>query len=348
MCPNTKPNDLPLTHDVMTYLHNSFIKWIESLKDWIQVCTHLFSHFIPFLLSFHRRQLLVGSQLRLTFGLLTRQRHLSWVLQPIGSRVCNLENGRYMVRSLRFIPLQECIPVRILVSTLSGCASELVSSQARVPRYANRFSLPYLILMFLFSFFVLPQTIQATTTWRATALNPPSSPAEFTPSIPTNITSCASRMLSTSPSLLLWALSLEFPMLRLRPPSGSLIWPYLKTMSKTPTLILSPPFEHLSSRSSCLGNVSRKDVCTIPATSVPCECLFSADGEVATDRWSCLGAEWFEQLQVLKYAWWCNIVNTVKRNSLDCEEVHLDEYQELLTQDKELITWDKVDEVVKM
>ena len=59
-----------------------------------------------------------------------------------------------------------------------------------------------------------------------------------------------------------------------------------------------------------------KDICAILVTSILCECLFSAGAEVATDRRSCLGAEWFEQLQVLKYMWWCNIVNTVKLNSL--------------------------------
>ena len=32
------------------------------------------------------------------------------------------------------------------------------------------------------------------------------------------------------------------------------------------------------------------------ATSVPCEHLFSTGSEVATDRWSRLGADKFEQL----------------------------------------------------
>ena len=91
--------------------------------------------------------------------------------------------------------------------------------------------------------------------WQTT-LNPPSSPTEFTPSIPTNITSHASYMLSTSPSPLLWVLSLVFPTLRLWSPSRSSIRPYLKTMSKATTSTLSPPFKHLSSRSSCLGNMS--------------------------------------------------------------------------------------------
>ncbi|KIK93372.1 hypothetical protein PAXRUDRAFT_126591, partial [Paxillus rubicundulus Ve08.2h10] len=45
------------------------------------------------------------------------------------------------------------------------------------------------------------------------------------------------------------------------------------------------------------------DICTIPANSVPCECLFSAGAEIATDCHSQLGAENFEELQVMKHAW---------------------------------------------
>ncbi|KIM58417.1 hypothetical protein SCLCIDRAFT_128274, partial [Scleroderma citrinum Foug A] len=45
------------------------------------------------------------------------------------------------------------------------------------------------------------------------------------------------------------------------------------------------------------------DICAIPATSVPCEQLFSAGAEIATNRHSCLGANRFEQLQILKHAW---------------------------------------------
>ena len=37
MHPNTKSIDLPSTHNILTYLHNSFIKFIDSLKEQIQV-----------------------------------------------------------------------------------------------------------------------------------------------------------------------------------------------------------------------------------------------------------------------------------------------------------------------
>jgi len=65
------------------------------------------------------------------------------------------------------------------------------------------------------------------------------------------------------------------------------------------------------------------DVCAIPATSVPCERLFSAGAEVATDHGSCLGAENFEQLQILKHAWRDNMINSACLNS-GTEEEYLD------------------------
>ncbi|KIM61894.1 hypothetical protein SCLCIDRAFT_120712 [Scleroderma citrinum Foug A] len=46
-----------------------------------------------------------------------------------------------------------------------------------------------------------------------------------------------------------------------------------------------------------------QDVCRIPASSVPCEHLFSAGGQIATDRRSRLGSDQFEQLQILKHGW---------------------------------------------
>ena len=62
------------------------------------------------------------------------------------------------------------------------------------------------------------------------------------------------------------------------------------------------------------------DVCAIPATFVPCECLFSAGAEVATDRRSHLGADKFEQLQMLKHTWCDNVVDTTRLNSSTTEE----------------------------
>ncbi|KIJ59097.1 hypothetical protein HYDPIDRAFT_101305 [Hydnomerulius pinastri MD-312] len=92
-----------------------------------------------------------------------------------------------------------------------------------------------------------------------------------------------------------------------------------------------------------------KDVCVIPATSVPCERLFSAGAEIATDRRSCLGMERFEQLQVLKHAWQDKIVDVAQQNSSSVGEVYLDEFQELLKWDNELAEWDSnIDEVVAM
>ncbi|KIM63039.1 hypothetical protein SCLCIDRAFT_118381 [Scleroderma citrinum Foug A] len=45
------------------------------------------------------------------------------------------------------------------------------------------------------------------------------------------------------------------------------------------------------------------DICAILATSVPCGQLFSTGAEIATNHHSCLGANRFEQLQILKHAW---------------------------------------------
>ncbi|KAF8549121.1 hypothetical protein OG21DRAFT_1396583, partial [Imleria badia] len=52
-----------------------------------------------------------------------------------------------------------------------------------------------------------------------------------------------------------------------------------------------------------------QDVCAILASSMPCERLFLAHAEVATDRHSRLGAERFEELQVMKHAWHKNVIN---------------------------------------
>lgn len=79
------------------------------------------------------------------------------------------------------------------------------------------------------------------------------------------------------------------------------------------------------------------DICAIPATSVPCERLFSAGAEIATDRRSRLGADRFEQLQILKHAWQGQIVDAASFNSSEIEDVYLDEFRELFTRDQELV-----------
>ena len=72
-----------------------------------------------------------------------------------------------------------------------------------------------------------------------------------------------------------------------------------------------------------------KDVCAVPATSVPCKRLFSGGGEIATDRQSRLGVDKFEHLQALKHSWRSNVIDRATINSQDVE-VQLEELKELL------------------
>ena len=37
MRPKAEQQDIPSTHDVATYIHNEFVKWLKELKDEIQV-----------------------------------------------------------------------------------------------------------------------------------------------------------------------------------------------------------------------------------------------------------------------------------------------------------------------
>jgi hAT family C-terminal dimerisation region len=76
-----------------------------------------------------------------------------------------------------------------------------------------------------------------------------------------------------------------------------------------------------------------KDVCAIPATSVPCERLFSNGAEIATDRRNQLGAEQFEQLQVLKHAWHHEIIDQAMLNSTFVEEISLERFKDCLVWD---------------
>ena len=94
-----------------------------------------------------------------------------------------------------------------------------------------------------------------------------------------------------------------------------------------------------------------KDMCAIPATSVPCECLFSGGGEIATDKWSQLGADKFKYLQVLKHTWRSSISDRATTNSstvesVDIVEVHLEQFKELLVYDGEMEHKLKVSELV--
>lgn len=83
------------------------------------------------------------------------------------------------------------------------------------------------------------------------------------------------------------------------------------------------------------------------ASSVPCERLFSAGGEVATKRRARLGAALFEELQMMKFAWRNNIGDLAAWNSSQIEviEDEIRQYEDMLVADQELELWDKsVDE----
>lgn len=82
------------------------------------------------------------------------------------------------------------------------------------------------------------------------------------------------------------------------------------------------------------------DVCAIPASSVPCEQLFSGGAETATNKRSRLGAECFEQLQMLKFLWRKSLVNSAQANSGIVEEVLLNEYKDLLLVDEDMADWE--------
>jgi hypothetical protein len=79
------------------------------------------------------------------------------------------------------------------------------------------------------------------------------------------------------------------------------------------------------------------------ASSVPCERLFSAGGEIATKRRAQLGAERFEELQMMKFAWRNNIGDLAAWNSAQVEQVdnEMREYEDMLAADRDFEEWDK-------
>jgi hypothetical protein len=90
------------------------------------------------------------------------------------------------------------------------------------------------------------------------------------------------------------------------------------------------------------------DFLASPASSVPCERLFSGGGEIATKRRAQLGVTRFEELQVMKFAWRHNVGDHAARNSSQVEEIddEIGEYQDLLAADGEQARWDAEVEVV--
>jgi hypothetical protein len=70
------------------------------------------------------------------------------------------------------------------------------------------------------------------------------------------------------------------------------------------------------------------------ASSVPCECLFSASKQTADLRQSSLGAKHFEELQIMKFAWRKNLPDHAAQNWARVEDMQLEEYGEILDADE--------------
>jgi hypothetical protein len=82
------------------------------------------------------------------------------------------------------------------------------------------------------------------------------------------------------------------------------------------------------------------DILPIPASSVPCERLFSAAKEIADDRRARLGPKKFEELQITKFGWRNNVSDLAAWNSGLTEEVNVEGFIELLDEDKWLEDFD--------
>ena len=87
------------------------------------------------------------------------------------------------------------------------------------------------------------------------------------------------------------------------------------------------------------------DYLACQASSVPCERLFSAGGEIATKRRSQLGEVRFEKLVMMKFRWRNNIGDLAAWNSTKVEEVEEDhemvEFEDRLTADQDDEDWNK-------
>ena len=90
------------------------------------------------------------------------------------------------------------------------------------------------------------------------------------------------------------------------------------------------------------------DFLACPASSIPCERLFSGGSEIATRCRAQLGVTRFEELQVMKFAWRNTIGNLTAWNSSQVEEINdeMGEYQDILVADGEQARWDHDVEVV--
>jgi hypothetical protein len=112
---------------------------------------------------------------------------------------------------------------------------------------------------------------------------------------------------------------------------------------------LSPHHGTCQDNGHCYPTLRRVALDFLPcqASSVPCERLFSGGGEIATKRRARLGAEHFEELQMMKFVWRNNIGDLVAWNSAQVEEVdELKEYEDLLMGDEELGDWDLAEDEI--
>ncbi len=67
---------------------------------------------------------------------------------------------------------------------------------------------------------------------------------------------------------------------------------------------------------------------------VPCKHLFSASKQTAEERHAHLGSQKFEELQILKFAWWQKVPDLGAWNSAQVEEINSECLQDLLDGDK--------------
>ena len=87
------------------------------------------------------------------------------------------------------------------------------------------------------------------------------------------------------------------------------------------------------------------DVLPCPASSVPCECLFSASKQVVTERRSCLGSDQVKQLLVMNSAWNGTLVDWATKNSDMVEEVGINEFCDFLQANIDAEVWEKENEI---
>lgn len=80
------------------------------------------------------------------------------------------------------------------------------------------------------------------------------------------------------------------------------------------------------------------DVLAIPASSVPCERLFSASKQTADDRRSRLGSAKFEELQIMKYAWHDTIEDFAGWNDTQVEHINMEDFKYFFEQNEQTFT----------